>query len=470
MQNNIINKQLNRMLELMGPRTINESQKKAQDPVEYSTKGPDGNFYGIVREGAKYYIKTAKPNAKGALIKEHLDYIGGFCERKANEYNSFASAKRGLEGKLFSLNEAIKANATLVECNTNKAKSKMIIIEAKGNVRADIKRQLEIMNNSQVLDEERAGYKSANTLLKENEEKATPFIVSDKEGEPFNEKGMPTFKSTGEFKNKVYKGGETIIGQFNEAEDDEEVLGDDEEPIEDDAEMDLGDGFDGEDDVMDSEDAILSDEDEDDDIEEVPDFEDGDVDDDSTLDDSEFEENTYTIFLDPEDLESGEELNIQVKVGDSDETGEFEDDSLYGDEDDEEGLEDFDDEDITGLEATEELEDDSLEAEEAEEDEEEDEDEDELPMEAYRRRGRMLKEENYFGKHPKYLAKPFTTPRAHADFPNTYDWNDESVDNEEEPFTDNQRYKYFSERPKSIEKSLGLAEARYRSKKGLRRF
>lgn len=466
MQNNIINKQLNRMLDLMGPRTINESQKKAQDPVEYSTKGPDGNYYGIVREGAKYYIKTAKPNAKGNLIKEHLDYIGGFCERKANEYNSFASAKRGLEGKLYSLSEAIKANATLVECNTNKSKSKMIIIEAKGNVRADIKRQLEIMNNSQVLDEERAGYKSANALIKENEEKATPFTVEDKEGEPFNEKGMPTFNSTGEFKNKVYKGGETIIGQFNEAEEDEDVLGPDddesvlgEEPIEDEAEMDLGDGFDDDDDVMASEEEVV----EDDDDNEDADFEDGDVDDDSSLDDSEFEENTYTIYLDPSDLESGEELNIQVKVGESDETDEFEDDSLYGDVEEDDFDFGGDDEDVTGLEATGELEDASL-AEEGEDDE------DGLPMEAYRRRGRMLKEENYFGKHPKYLAKPFTTPRAHADFPNTYDWNDESVDNEEEPFTDNQRYKYFSERPKSIEKSLGLAESRYRSKKGLRRF
>lgn len=443
---NIIDKQLNRMLSLMGPRTINEAQKKAQDPVEYSTKGPDGNYYGIVREGAKYYIKQAKPNEKGLLVKESFEYIGGFMRRKANEYPSFASAMRNLEGKLGSLNEAIKRNATLVECSTDKSKSKRVIIEAKGQMRADIKRQLEIMNNAQILDEQRSSYKSMNTLTEcdNREVGATPFTVGDECGDNFDQKGLPKGKKTGEYKEKVVKGGKAIIGKFNgniqaegrkgrnifEAEDEEEPIDDaaempeempedfaEGEPTEDAAEMPLGDGFDEDGFAEEGEDF-------------GGEFEDefgGEGDD---LETEEFEDNVYEIYADGDD-----DITIKIKKGSPEETGEFEDDNLYD---------------------------------EGEEGEEGEDDEEESPIKAEgvrRRNGRMINEENYFGKHPRYLAEPFTLPKAHAQYDNTYDMNDESVDNEERPFQNKQRYRYYSERPKSIPNSLGIAEGFLRKKK-----
>lgn len=45
--NNIVDKTVKRMQELMNSsNTISESKKNATDPVEYASKGPDGNYYG----------------------------------------------------------------------------------------------------------------------------------------------------------------------------------------------------------------------------------------------------------------------------------------------------------------------------------------------------------------------------------------------------------------------------------------
>ena len=68
------NEQLSRMKSLMNYGLKTES-KQAYSSVEYQKVGADGNVYGIVREGTKYYIKSA-PN-KQNLIKEDFSYIGG---------------------------------------------------------------------------------------------------------------------------------------------------------------------------------------------------------------------------------------------------------------------------------------------------------------------------------------------------------------------------------------------------------
>ena len=80
------NETLNRMKSLMNYGLQTESKQAPYSTVEYQKKGADGKVYGIVREGAKYYIKSA-PN-KANLVKEDFNYIGGFRNRKDNEYSN----------------------------------------------------------------------------------------------------------------------------------------------------------------------------------------------------------------------------------------------------------------------------------------------------------------------------------------------------------------------------------------------
>ena len=55
--------QVQRMKNLMN-YGLTESKQPAYSSVEYSKEAADGKLYGIVREGANYYIKVAK-NPKG---------------------------------------------------------------------------------------------------------------------------------------------------------------------------------------------------------------------------------------------------------------------------------------------------------------------------------------------------------------------------------------------------------------------
>ena len=53
--------QLKRMMHLMEyDNTLNES-KKTNKGIEYHTTAADGKEYGIIKEGAYYYIKTSTP-------------------------------------------------------------------------------------------------------------------------------------------------------------------------------------------------------------------------------------------------------------------------------------------------------------------------------------------------------------------------------------------------------------------------
>ena len=98
------NETLDRMKALMGYGLKTEN-KQSYSSVEYQKMGADGKMYGIVREGTKYYIKTA-PN-KQNLLKEDFSYIGGFRNRKDNEYTSFANAQKQFDLKMMSLKQTI---------------------------------------------------------------------------------------------------------------------------------------------------------------------------------------------------------------------------------------------------------------------------------------------------------------------------------------------------------------------------
>ena len=68
---------------------LNES--RGSSAVEYHMTAADGKTYGIVREGKKFYIKVAPPKDT-PLVTEDYEYIGGFNNKKFNEYPTYTIA------------------------------------------------------------------------------------------------------------------------------------------------------------------------------------------------------------------------------------------------------------------------------------------------------------------------------------------------------------------------------------------
>lgn len=143
---------MSRMKSLMnyGLKTEN---KQAYSTVEYQKVGADGKVYGIVREGTKYYIKSA-PN-KSNLIKEDFSYIGGFRNRKENEYNSFANAQKQFDLKMMSLKEA--ANKTDFKVSSwNLEGKENVVAESSEKMQKEILRERQIMKNAMAINEKKA--------------------------------------------------------------------------------------------------------------------------------------------------------------------------------------------------------------------------------------------------------------------------------------------------------------------------
>lgn len=152
MDKNSVNNQLSRMKSLMNYGLKTES-KQAYSSVEYQKVGADGNVYGIVREGTKYYIKSA-PN-KQNLIKEDFSYIGGFRNRKDNEYNSFANAQKQFDLKMMSLKEANnKTDFNISSWNLDKKEN--VVVEASEKMQKEILRERQIMQNAMAINEKKA--------------------------------------------------------------------------------------------------------------------------------------------------------------------------------------------------------------------------------------------------------------------------------------------------------------------------
>lgn len=105
---NLQEQQLAKMQHLMNyGMTTNESKNSSVANLEYSEKCADGNTYGILKECQKFYIKVAPPkNSK--ILAEDFEYIGGFMNKKNNEFESYASAYKHLGMKTKSINEECK--------------------------------------------------------------------------------------------------------------------------------------------------------------------------------------------------------------------------------------------------------------------------------------------------------------------------------------------------------------------------
>ena len=168
--------QLNRMLNLMEEET---KPKKVSSNLWYHANGADGKVYGIVKEGAKFYIKTTE-SGKENLV-ESYEYINGFVNRRENEYRSYNDATKHLELKLMSLNEAYgkKSDVSTVDFKRNEKALAYLTEEA----RKELDRMNQIYENSCkigrdcVCDPESKGSASPENTEKNNDpfdKKVTP--------------------------------------------------------------------------------------------------------------------------------------------------------------------------------------------------------------------------------------------------------------------------------------------------------
>ena len=144
------NEQISRMKALMGYGLQTESKKAPYSSVENQKLGADGNVYGIVREGTKYYIKSA-PNKKN-LVKEDFNYIGGFRNRKDHEYSNFALAQKQFDLKMMSLKEAANRQDYNIS-SWDLDKKENVVIEATDKMRSEINRSRQIMENAMKIAE-----------------------------------------------------------------------------------------------------------------------------------------------------------------------------------------------------------------------------------------------------------------------------------------------------------------------------
>lgn len=156
---------------------ISDSQKKHN--ITESVDGPDGNVYAIIREGSKFYIKSAPKGSE--LVAESFGYIGGFMNKKSNEFSSYNQASKNLELKLRSLNEAYGVNKPVELLNPDKKEN--LMIEMTDSMKQSLARYRQIMNNvSGIINE--TTISMSNTGVPEAP-KTTSF--SEKIGEPFND-------------------------------------------------------------------------------------------------------------------------------------------------------------------------------------------------------------------------------------------------------------------------------------------
>ena len=150
--------------------------KKTQ--ITESMEGADGNVYAIIREGSKFYIKSTPKGSE--LVAESFNYIGGFMNRKNNEFSSYNQASKNLELKLRSLNEAYGVNKPVEVLNPDK--KEVLMVEMTDAMKASIARYRQIMSNAAGIMSESSTISASNTG---NPEAPKTTSFSAKLGEPF---------------------------------------------------------------------------------------------------------------------------------------------------------------------------------------------------------------------------------------------------------------------------------------------
>jgi hypothetical protein len=182
-----MNGQFDRMKQLMN-YGLNESKKQPYTGVEYHKEGADGKLYGIVREGTKFYIKVS--SKKDNVLAENFEYIGGFRNRKDNEYSSFASAQKNFDFKLRSLAEAYGNGKNIIVESWNPDKQEELTVEATEKMKREISRERQIMENAMKIFN-RKPQTAIKPINEVNECDGNMCIGNN--GDPFNQKVSKEF-------------------------------------------------------------------------------------------------------------------------------------------------------------------------------------------------------------------------------------------------------------------------------------
>ncbi len=473
--------QISRMKAMMS-YGLNENKNQFSD-IEYQREGADGKMYGIVREGTKYYIKVS--NKTTNTLKENFDYIGGFRNRKDNEYTSYANALKHFELKMQSIQEA-KGKKDIVIESWNPDKKEMLTLEATDKMRREIARQQQIMGNATLIQEKKnytvnlsegecckvdkeCAATQKNNIKKKSDGKGEPTGTN---GDPFTEKvkGETCQKSNGKNECNPVMESEQVLGWNDNADYLDTTHGTE---VGDDAPFTEGEGTEKEmengtvsegvamhkegenqnnptvgvgevgDDAPFTETVKEGVEDFADDIEDNETFEDDEESFEDNVEEDDFDTEDDTEIFDDEEVaaddveEDGIESRLSAleaminKIADKLGVDAFEDDSLYDDENAVDDTEEFESEEEPMEEPI--VDGDEIEMEDGFEDANDDEEEFDV-YETVNYRKAMIKEENmdYFGKHPAYQKEPMKVPSAkHNEYQGYEDINDESVESEE---------------------------------------
>lgn len=189
---NIYDNQIKEMQRLINYGRKENTTSNSQSIVEYCAKGADGKTYGIIREGHNFYIKVA-PKKNTEILAEDYDYIGGFNNRKENEYSTYTLASKQFDLKLKALNEAYNAKTYSSQYKPTES-SEWQINETK-EMRRELNRYKQLVEN-------------VNNILEGKE-----IVGMKKEGAPFTEKAVPSEdKDVTYAKNQYYNSGSPFDG------------------------------------------------------------------------------------------------------------------------------------------------------------------------------------------------------------------------------------------------------------------
>ena len=230
------NDQLLRMKSLMTYGAVNEKKETNSGAMEYHAVGADGKSYGIIRENQKFYIKVA-PKSK-EMVVEAYEYIGGFNNKKANEFTNYSNAVKNFELKMMSLNEAYNPKVNIDSLEVFEANGE-VMTEGTKEMMAEIARQRQIMNNvaailneSSTISAKNVGTPEAPKTAKFNDKIGKPFEVTakaeldgdfkktsaspEKQGEPFGDTAKAETEKDAEYvpqgsvANQKPKGGKVV--------------------------------------------------------------------------------------------------------------------------------------------------------------------------------------------------------------------------------------------------------------------
>ena len=177
-----------------GATSLNEDKNS----IEHSCIGADNKAYGIIRECNKFYIKTAP--ADKVNVFEAYDYIGGFNNKKDFEYASYNAALKNFDLKMMSLNEAFGGNAQTQSIDPSKKED--VILEGTEEMRKEIARQRQIMENAEKIgdyDVYPEGYNDVKAFESNDEDK--PYT---EKAEAKLDKDMPETKDKPEDEGAPY--------------------------------------------------------------------------------------------------------------------------------------------------------------------------------------------------------------------------------------------------------------------------